>query len=108
MSYARIAGVGLATFYLATSFNMLADWISSIASSSISGIFGLIIGGIIVVVILVLAHTVNMLLAALACFIHSLRLCFVEFLFKFYEAGGREYSAFKLKTKVSVVVGVKS
>ncbi len=108
MSYARIAGVGLATFYLATSFNMLADWISSLVSSSISGIFGLIIGGIIVVVILVMAHTVNMLLAALACFIHSLRLCFVEFLFKFYEAGGREYSAFKLKTKVSVVVGVKS
>jgi V/A-type H+-transporting ATPase subunit I len=41
-------------------------------------------------------------------FIHSLRLCFVEFLFKFYEGGGREYSPFKLKTPASVLVETKS
>jgi V/A-type H+-transporting ATPase subunit I len=101
MSYARIAGVGLATFYLASSFNMLAEWLSSIPSSAIPGVLGLVIGGIIAFVILVLAHTVNMFLAALACFIHSLRLCFVEFLFKFYEAGGREYSPFRLRTRAT-------
>jgi V/A-type H+-transporting ATPase subunit I len=108
MSYARIAGVGLATLYLASSFNMLADWLASIPSSAISGTLGLVIGGIIAFIILVLAHTINLLLAGLASFIHSLRLCFVEFLFKFYEAGGREYNPFKLKARESMIIRVKS
>jgi len=108
MSYARIAGVGLATLYLAISFNMLADWLASIPSSAISGVLGMVIGGIIAFIILVLAHTINLFLAGLASFIHSLRLCFVEFLFKFYEAGGREYSPFKLRARESMIIRAKS
>jgi len=108
MSYARIAGVGLATFYLASSFNMMAHWLSSIPSAAISGILGLIVGGIVAFIILVLAHMINMLLAGLASFIHSLRLCFVEFLFKFYEGSGREYSPFRLRTRAPMVIGTKS
>jgi V/A-type H+-transporting ATPase subunit I len=38
-------------------------------------------------------------LSAITCFVHSLRLCFVEFLFKFYEGGGRAYSPFRLKSR---------
>ncbi|MBC8511613.1 MAG: hypothetical protein H8D32_01350 [Dehalococcoidia bacterium] len=104
MSYSRIAGVGLATFYLAFCFNLMAD----LFSSMIPGVAGLIIGGIIAIVILLIGHTLNLALCVLTGFIHSLRLCFVEFLFKFYEGGGREYSPFKLKTRASVVVGAKS
>lgn len=104
MSYSRIAGVGLATFYLAFCFNLMAG----LFSSMIPGVIGLVIGSIIAVVVLLIGHTLNLVLSLLTGFIHSLRLCFVEFLFKFYEGGGREYSPFKLKTRSSVLVGAKS
>ena len=103
MSYARLAGVGLATFYLASSFNMLAELFAGL----IPGAVGAVIGVIIAIVVLIFGHAINLVLSGLTAFIHSLRLCFVEFLFKFYEGGGREYSPFRLKTPASVVVGGK-
>jgi V/A-type H+-transporting ATPase subunit I len=104
MSYARIAGVGLATFYLAFCFNLIAG----LFTEMLPGTIGAIIGTIAAVLILLIGHLVNLVLGVLTGFIHSLRLCFVEFLFKFYEGGGREYSPFKLKTRASMVIGAKS
>ena len=104
MSYARLAGVGLATFYLASTFNMMAG----LFGEMIPGTAGVIIGGIIGVIIIVFGHTVNMVLTAITSFMHSLRLCFVEFLFKFYEGGGREYSPFKLKRRATVPLATRS
>ncbi|MFC1918881.1 V-type ATP synthase subunit I, partial [Chloroflexota bacterium] len=104
MSYARIAGVGLATYYLAFCFNLIAN----LFSSMIPGTVGLILGTIVAIIILLIGHMLNLVLSGLTGFIHSLRLCFVEFLFKFYEGGGREYSPFKLKTRESVIIGAKS
>ena len=103
MSYARLAGVGLATFYLASTFNLLAG----LFGEMIPGVAGVIIGGIMGVVIIVFGHLVNMVLTAITGFIHSLRLCFVEFLFKFYEGGGREYSPFKLRKRATVTLSTK-
>ena len=104
MSYARLAGVGLATFYLASTFNMMAE----LFSEMIPGVIGTIIGTIIGIVILIFGHVINMVLTAITGFMHSLRLCFVEFLFKFYEGGGREYSPFRLKKRVTEPVTIKS
>lgn len=104
MSYARIAGVGLATFYLAFCFNLIAD----LFLGMIPGVAGVVIGIIIAVVILLVGHMINLVLGMLTGFIHSLRLCFVEFLFKFYEGGGREYSPFRLRTRAPMVIGAKS
>ena len=104
MSYARIAGVGLATFYLAFCFNLIAD----LFLDMIPGVAGVIIGIIIAVVILLIGHMINLVLGMLTGFIHSLRLCFVEFLFKFYEGGGREYSPFRLRTRAPMVIRAKS
>lgn len=106
MSYARIAGVGLATYYLAAVFNMLGPLFGNLLP--FSGMAGVIAGGALSVFILVIGHTVNLLLSVLTGFIHSLRLCFVEFLFKFYEGGGRIYSPFKLIKRPPVLVGAKS
>jgi len=108
MSYSRLAGVGLATFYLASSFNLLADWLSSSLANVIPGIVGVILASIVVIVMLLVTHLFNMALSSLAAFIHSLRLCFVEFLLKFYEGGGREYAPFRPKFRRRVVVGAKS
>lgn len=99
MSYCRIAGVSLATLYLAQSFNMMADKVSGMLPGVIGGIIGVAIG----IVILLLTHLLNLFLAGLACFIHSLRLCFVEFMMKFYEGDGRAYTPFRLRTRTAII-----
>lgn len=102
MSYARLAGVGLATYYLAYCFNLMASLLSGMVPA---GIVHAIIGSLIFILVLLLGHILNLALSGITCFVHSLRLCFVEFLFKFYEGGGRAYSPFRLKARpVSVKV----
>jgi len=106
MSYSRLAGVGLATFYLGSAFNMLARLFSDIIP--VSGMAGVVLGTVIAVVILFIGHTINLLLGLITGFVHSLRLCFVEFLIKFYEGRGRDYTPFRLIKRQSILVGTKS
>ncbi len=107
MSYSRLAGVGLATFYLASSFNLLSDWVSSTISSFMPGVLGGILAFVIGMIMLLIFHIFNLFLSSLAAFIHSLRLCFVEFLLKFYEGGGKEYNPFHLSVRRETIVGKK-
>ncbi|NLE09486.1 MAG: hypothetical protein GX631_09570, partial [Dehalococcoidales bacterium] len=51
---------------------------------------------------------INLVLTAITGFMHSLRLCFVEFLFKFYEGGGTEYKPFKLVKRKNVTLSITS
>jgi len=99
MSYCRLAGVGLATFYLATSFNLMAKVVSGMVPAGPAGLVNLIVGGLILILILLIGHAINLALSGITCFVHSLRLCFVEFLLKFYEGGGKKYSPLQLKTQ---------
>jgi len=102
MSYARLAGVGLATYYLAYCFNLMADLLYNMMPA---GIVQAILGSLIFILVLLAGHVLNLALSAITCFVHSLRLCFVEFLFKFFEGGGRAYSPFRLRARpVSVKV----
>ncbi len=103
MSYCRLAGVGLATFYLAKSFNLMARVISEMVPAGPAGLLNLIGGGLIFILILLIGHIINLVLSGITCFVHSLRLCFVEFLLKFYEGGGKEYGPFRLKTRPAFV-----
>ncbi|MFC1951022.1 V-type ATP synthase subunit I [Chloroflexota bacterium] len=108
MSYARLAGVGMATYQLAVAFNSVARIMSDMIGGEggfIPGVAGGIIGTIVLVLILFGAHIINLFLGVLSGFVHSLRLCFAEFLMKFYDGGGREYKPFKLKTPKSVIIG---
>jgi V/A-type H+-transporting ATPase subunit I len=104
MSYARLAGVGLATYFLAYCFNLMSTLIAGMIPA---GFLRLVFGTIIMVLILLFGHVLNLVLSSITCFVHSLRLCFVEFLFKFYEGGGRTYSPLRLRKRELVPVNAK-
>ena len=105
MSYARLAGVGLATYFLAYCFNLMSVLIANMLPA---GFIRLVLGTIIIILILLFGHTLNLVLSSITCFVHSLRLCFVEFLFKFYEGGGRQYSPLRLRKRELVPVKARA
>jgi V/A-type H+-transporting ATPase subunit I len=98
MSYCRLAGVGLATYYLAYAFNLMSTILPDLMPAAIQ----VVAGPVLAVIILLVGHIINAALSGISCFVHSLRLCFVEFLLKFYEGSGREYSPFRLKTRLAL------
>ena len=51
----------------------------------------------IMILLLFIAHLVNLGLQALGAGVHSLRLQYVEFFNRFYEGGGHEFAPFKMK-----------
>jgi V/A-type H+-transporting ATPase subunit I len=104
VSYARLAGVGLATFYLGQSFNLIVVLFGKI----FPGVFGAIVGTVAGIVLFLIGHTFNLILGGMGCFVHSLRLCFVEFLTKFFDGGGQEYEPFRIRRRPVVAVAVKS
>ncbi|MEM2921456.1 MAG: V-type ATPase 116kDa subunit family protein, partial [Candidatus Bathyarchaeia archaeon] len=104
MSYCRLAGVGLATYYLAMCFNLMATLLSGMVPVAVRAV----LGPLLAILILVIGHVINLLLAGIACFAHSLRLCFVEFLLKFYEGTGREYRPFQLRRQAALPAGGKA
>ncbi|MCT0225242.1 V-type ATP synthase subunit I [Synechococcus sp. CS-1328] len=70
MSYLRLFALGLASASLAITFNQLAGQVSH---------SGLALGVPIALLILVLGHGINLLLAIISGFVHGLRLNFIEF-----------------------------
>jgi V/A-type H+/Na+-transporting ATPase subunit I len=90
ISYIRLYAVGLATVLMATSFNQMAigDGISTIAS------------GIGAVIVLILGHGLNMILAGMAVIVHGVRLNMLEYAgHADVEFSGTDYDPFKLKQK---------
>ncbi|WP_300220355.1 V-type ATP synthase subunit I [Methanoregula sp.] len=79
LSYARLMAIGMASVILAMVANRLG------------GAFEIAIIGIIVALLL---HALNVVLAMFSPSIHSMRLHLVEFFSKFYEGGGVPYQPF--------------
>ena len=80
LSYARLMAIGMASVILAMVANQLG------------GALGFVIIGVIVAILL---HALNIVLAMFSPSIHSVRLHLVEFFSKFYEGGGIVYRPFK-------------
>jgi len=78
-SYIRIMAVGLAGA-------IFADAVNQIVSNTGNLVAGLVIG--------ILLHGLNFLIAAFSPSIHALRLNFLEFFGKFYETGKQQYKPF--------------
>jgi V/A-type H+-transporting ATPase subunit I len=96
LSYTRLAALGLASLLVGDTMNRLAALTSEIP-------YG--IGLLAAVLILVVGHTFNVVIALLGAFVHPTRLQFVEFFGKFYEGGGRQFAPFAPRTK-SVVLNL--
>lgn len=105
-SYTRIAGIGLATYLMAKSFNDLALMAyQSLYLTIPLPLINVLIALILSMVVVFFANTMNLAFGVIGPFVHSLRLCFVEFLPKFYEGGGREFKPFKLHIAKYVIIG---
>lgn len=90
ISYIRLYAVGLSTVLMASSFNQMAigEGITTVVS------------GIAAVIILVLGHGLNMILAAMAVIVHGVRLNMLEYAgHADVEFSGNEYKPFDLKNK---------
>jgi len=85
LSYARLMAIGMASVILAMVANRLG------------GAFEFAIIGIIVAILL---HALNILLAMFSPSIHSVRLHLVEFFGKFYEGGGMVYRPFRKEAEI--------
>lgn len=80
VSYVRLMAVGTASVVMA----LVANQIGGLSKNLVVGI---IAAGLI--------HSLNLILSVLSPSIQSMRLHYVEFFSKFYEAGGRRYMPFK-------------
>ena len=86
LSYLRLFALGIATVYMAQTFNMLfVDVSQSIP----------VVGYIIAIVVLILGHTINLMLAIMGGVIHGLRLNFLEWYRWCFEGDGVPYKAFR-------------
>ncbi len=94
LSYTRLAALGLASLLVGDTMNRLAGLVSEIP-------FG--VGLVGAILILVVGHAFNVVIALLGAFVHSTRLQFVEFFSKFYEGGGRPFAPFAPRTKQVVL-----
>ncbi|MEM2575875.1 MAG: V-type ATPase 116kDa subunit family protein [Sulfolobales archaeon] len=105
-SYTRLAGIGLATYLMARNFNDLALMAANAILTSINiPILNILLSIIAASSIILLTNAINLTFGVIGSFVHSLRLCFVEFLPKFYEGGGREFKPLKVSLKKYVLVG---
>ena len=89
LSYARLFGLALASGAIAMAFNEIGILVFGVP------ILGYLLGAIALAVL----HIFNFLLAALAAYVHNIRLAYVEFYGKFYEGGGRYFAPLGENTK---------
>ncbi len=82
LSYSRLMALMLAGSVVAQVFNSL-------------GAMG---GPILFIVVFLVGHALNIALNLIGCFVHALRLQYLEFFGKFYREGGRAFRPLSIKT----------
>ena len=95
LSYSRIFALALSSGVIAVVLNQLGTMLRE-------GVGG-ILGFVLMMIVMVFAHTFSLAINALGCFVHAARLQYVEFFGKFYEAGGTEFKPLGYNTKNTYV-----
>ncbi len=98
LSYSRLFALGLATGIMATVINIIAFILWPIP----------VVGWLLTIIMLVVAHPLNIAINTLGAFIHTARLQFVEFFPKFYEDGGHKFEPFAIRHKFVAVKETKA
>ena len=104
LSYSRLAGLGLATYMMAKSFNSLALGLAQSVSAMVP-LVGIVVGVIGAGFVMLAMNLITIIFGVIGAFVHSLRLCFVEFLPKWYEGEGREFKPFKALIPKHIIIG---
>lgn len=107
LSYSRIAGLGLATYIMALNFNQIALGIYTYFSS-LMPIVGTALGIVFMMLTALFMNMFNIIFGTLGGFVHSMRLCFVEFLSKWYDGNGVEFKPLALNVSKHVIIGKTS
>ena len=91
LSYSRLMALMLAGSVIASVFNQLG---------SLGNANGFTVGGtLLFIVVFCIGHTLNFGLNIIGCFVHTLRLQYLEFFGKWYRDGGRPFRPLTVKTK---------
>ncbi|MCX6357048.1 MAG: hypothetical protein NT045_04085 [Candidatus Aureabacteria bacterium] len=92
LSYSRLLALGLNTYIVGMSFNIIAKLIPQILTSVFPWMTPIIsfplVGGTIVITIMCAGHLFNFTMSILSAFVHSARLILLEFFGRFYQGGG--------------------
>lgn len=91
LSYSRLLALGLGSAAVGMVLNLLAGLLTGIPY----------VGIILAVLVFVLGHIFSIMVNLLGAFIHALRLQYVEFFGKFYDANGRDFSPLRNNTQYS-------
>lgn len=83
LSYCRLLALGLTTSIVGMTFNMLGGLMKDIPY----------VGIFLFIIIVFVGHLFNFVISLLGAFVHSMRLIFVEFFGRFYDAGARPFQA---------------
>lgn len=99
LSYVRLAGVGLATYYMALIFNFILELMAR-GLAQVNPFLSIVV----VAPFALLAHLMVTILSQLGAFVHSMRLCILEFLSKFYDGNGYEYNPLRVVNRAVLVL----
>jgi V/A-type H+-transporting ATPase subunit I len=95
LSYCRLLALGLTTSIVAMAFNLLAGMLKGIPY----------VGMILFLLLLLIGHTFNFAISVLGAFVHSMRLIYVEFFGRFYEAGSRPFQPLGFDSPACIMKG---
>lgn len=91
LSYSRLMALMLAGSVIASVFNQLG---------SLGNKEGMtVVGTILFIFVFVIGHALNFGLNLIGCFVHTLRLQFLEFFGKWYRDGGKAFKPLSVKSK---------
>lgn len=96
LSYSRLLALGLGSAAVGMVINLLCNLVSGAP----------VVGIPLAILIFVVGHVFSVAVNMLGAFIHSLRLQYVEFFGKFYEASGEEFSPLSVSTQHVKLTGL--
>jgi len=99
-SYTRLLALGIAGSVIAFSINLILRLMyHSLMPAEITPLSAIYAAVLLIglAFAFIAAHSFNIFINSLGCFIHTMRLHFAEFFGKFYESGGEKFAPFKAK-----------